>query len=416
MENIITHSSDVMLLDPVLFNEFSNSSENGIPFYKFENKTYYFSLNESKISTKIALEEFKEKLVVVKNYEKWIAEKIFQKDAPICSILEFILIFALTKNSTDIHFDYANYKTGVVKIKIDTVLYELCFLTKEQFDAILLCLKALSNMDTAKNNIPQSSSFFKVFRNKEIDCRFSTHPTIYGNRCVIRILQKKNVVNYLELNLEKNAIECIEKIIKAPNGFCIFTGPTNAGKTTLIHSILQEIAKQGVNIMTLEDPVEYKISNISQSNINENMSFFDGMKSILRQDPDVIFLGEIRDEKTAKIAIQAALTGHKVLTTLHSYSIQGALYRLIDMDIPFSIIAESLLTISTQRLVRKFDYEKNEYKNIQLIVDFCYFNEQLKQELRKKEMPVIIDNLKEIGKKLVESKITTNEEISRIIG
>jgi type II secretory ATPase GspE/PulE/Tfp pilus assembly ATPase PilB-like protein len=209
-------------------------------------------------------------------------------------------------------------------------------------------------------------------------------------------------------------LEIVKNVIEEPYGFVIFTGPTNSGKTTLIHSIIKEISKRGINVMTLEEPVEYRVPGITQTNVSESFSFLEGMKSILRQDPSVIFLGEIRDEKTAQIAAQAAMIGHKIFTTLHAYSAKGAISRLIDMHVSLKILAESLLAIFSQRLVRRFDGEK--YNGLALVSDAVLFNEEIRDQLRADIIPNFSNKLYDNGLILVEKNITTIEEIKRVIG
>lgn len=429
MSNVqFNQKGDYILLDPVLFDDFS-IIKYGIPFYKEFNDIYLLINSRNEASYKIANynikvsyiedDDFAEKVFFIKNYENWCNEKCFSKESPTRAILDFILIQALLKNASDIHFDCVDTSSYVIKFKIDTVLHKFAMLTKEQGEAILMRLKVLCGADTAKKHLPQSASFYRNFRNNDIDFRFSTHPTFLGERCVIRILQEKNVLAIDQIGLGDDVLEIARKVIEEPYGFVIFTGPTNSGKTTTIHSILKEISKSGLNIMTLEDPVEYRIPGIVQTNVSESgLSFLDGMKSILRQDPHVIFLGEIRDEKTAQMAAQAAMVGHKVLTTLHAYSVKGAINRLSDMGVSLKILAESLLAIFSQRLVRKVEEKNGEifFNGLALISDACYFDDDLKDILRDGKIPNIENKLKSIAMNLVDKKITTIEEIKRVIG
>lgn len=422
-----TKVADCILLDPFLFNNFQQIKY-GIPFYKTDGEIFLLTkndfqtkINEYKVQNfNIDEEDFDEKVFLINNYISWnsLDFKHFPKNAPNRAILDYILIEALIKNVSDIHFDLIDSLNYEIKFKIDTVLKKFCSLSREQGDAIIMRLKVLSSIDTSKKHIPHSSSFYRNFKNQDVDFRFSTHPTMLGERCVIRILQQKNVMPIDKIGLSDNVLEIAKKIIGAPFGFIVFTGPTNSGKTTTIHSILREIANSGVNIMTLEDPVEYRIPGIIQTNISEHgVDYFEGMKSILRQDPSVIFLGEIRDAKTAQIAVQAAMTGHKVLTTLHAYSIKGAINRLYDMGVSMSLLAESILAIFSQRLVRKSVNNGNEkYQGLALISDAFYFDDKTRDILRNKLIPDIPNNLLKIGKEMVKNGITTEEEIKRVIG
>lgn len=424
-------NADCILLDPLLLDDF-NSIKYGIPFYKTQKEFLVLVKNDVRIkfgdykikTFSISEDDFNEKTFLVsnfKNIEKNIGDDgciIFYDKFPTRVILDFILIKALLENVSDVHFDLIDSSKYIVRFKIDTVLNKYFVLTKEQGDAVFMRLKVLCSIDTSKKHIPHSASFFRNFRNMDVDFRVSTHPTFLGERCVIRILQQKNVVSIENIGLNEEVLNIAKKIIDYPFGFVIFTGPTNSGKTTDIHSILKEIANSGVNIMTLEDPVEYRIPGIVQTNISENgVSFFEGMKSILRQDPNVIFLGEIRDAQTAQIAIQAAMTGHKVLTTLHAYSIKGAISRLCDMGISLKMLAESLLAIFSQRLVRKLNSEdKTSYKGLVLVADAFYFDEDTKDILRASQIPNIENKLPHIGQKMIEDGLTTKEEIKRVIG
>jgi len=424
----LNKKGDYILLDPALFGDFS-VIKYGIPFFKEGNDINLLVNSKNEASYKIANynskifsiedDDFAEKLYFINNYELWSCKKSFEKEAPIRAILDFILVQSLMKNVSDIHFDCVDTSSYVVRFKIDTVLHDFVFLNREQGEAVLMRLKVLCGADTAKKHLPQSASFYRNFRNKDVDFRFSTHPTFLGERCVIRVLQEKNLLPIDRIGLRDEVLEIARKVIEEPYGFVIFTGPTNSGKTTTIHSILKEISKSGVNIMTLEDPVEYRIPGIVQTTVSESgLSFLDGMKSILRQDPNVIFLGEIRDEKTAQMAAQAAMVGHKVLTTLHAYSIKGAINRLSDMGVSLKILAESLLAIFSQRLVRKVEEKDGEnfFNGLTLVSDGCYFDEELRDILREGKVPNIENKLREIAMDLVEKKVTTFEEVKRVIG
>ncbi len=425
----INKVADCILLDPFLFNDFQ-LIKHGIPFYKNEDDMFILVKNEGlykisnyKVKTYyIDEEDFNEKVFLINNYnticENKDGFKVFSNLTPIRVILDYILIQALLNNVSDIHFDVIDSTKYEVKFKIDTVLQKVFALTKEQGDSVLMRMKVLSSIDTSKKHIPHSSSFYRNFRNNDVDFRFSTHPTFLGERCVLRVLQQKNVMSIEKIGLTDDVLKIAKKVVEDPFGFVIFTGPTNSGKTTAIHSILKEISSSGVNIMTLEDPVEYRIPGIVQTNITDNLDFFDGMKSILRQDPNVVFLGEIRDAKTAQIAAQAAMTGHKVLTTLHAYSIKGAISRLIDMGISPKILAESLLAIFSQRLVRKVVYENGikSYKGLALVSDAFYFDEKTRDILRAGSIPDIENNLGKIARKMVKDGITTEEEVKRVVG
>jgi|GEM_PF-2078537 len=426
---LINKVADCILLDPFLFNDFQ-AIRYGIPFYKNKEEMLIlvkheglYKIGNYRVKTfKIEEEDFNEKVFLINNYDELCKETDgvcrFSSTTPTRVVLDFILIQSLLNNVSDVHFDIVDSSQYIVKFKIDTVLKKSFVLTKDQGDSVIMRMKVLSSIDTSKKHIPHSSSFYRNFRNNDVDFRFSTHPTFLGERCVLRVLQTKNVLSIEEIGLSGDVFDIAKKVINDPFGFVVFTGPTNSGKTTTIHSILKEIAKTGINIMTLEDPVEYRIPGIVQTNITESLDFFDGMRSILRQDPNVIFLGEIRDAKTALIAVQAAMTGHKVLTTLHAYSIKGAISRLLDMGVSHKMLAESILAIFSQRLVRK-TVEKNgkkTYKGLALVSDACYFDEKNRDTLRSGEILDIENNLGKIAKKMIKDGITTEEEVRRVIG
>lgn len=416
---ILSCELDSLLLDSELFSEFYSLSKRFVPIALLEKNLYVFVVNNHNICNKyntiqreISSDFFNEKVILVSNYQKWKKECYFNKETPTRAIVDFILIEALLQNISDIHFNITNINEFIVKFKKNTVLYDFCRLSKEQFDSILLCFKVLSSLDTSNKQKPQSSSFEKIFKGEIFDFRFSTHPTLMGERFVIRILSKKNIFNYKSMNFDENTINVLETIINAPSGLVLFVGPTNSGKTTLIHSILSEIAKQNISIMTLEDPVEYRVPNIVQTNISEGgLSFLDGMKSILRQDPDVVFLGEIRDEATAKIAVQAALTGHKVLTTLHAYSNKGAITRLNDMKISNILLSECVLSVLSQRLMMKADQS-----GMVNIVDACLFTEDIKDKIRLNDYSCLVDKLRTVALSYLENEIITNKELIRVFG
>lgn len=421
-----TKVAESILLDPSLFDEF-HLIKYGIPFFKNKEEIDilvksdgHYKLGDYKIKKHITDDEdFSEKTYLINNYKNWENQKelTFDQNAPIRVILDVVLIKALLMNVSDIHFDIQDTNSYLLRFKVDTVLNPVCVLSKSQGEAVIMRLKVLSEIDTSKKHIPHSSSFYRMFRNQDIDFRFSTHPTFLGERCVIRVLQPKNVLAIDEIGLSEDVLDIAKQVIKAPSGLVVFTGPTNSGKTTTIHSILKEISNQSLNIMTLEDPVEYRIPGIVQTTVSENgLSFFDGMRSILRQDPDVIFLGEIRDEKTAQIAVQAAMTGHKVFTTLHAYSVKGALSRLSDMGVSMKLLAESVFAVFSQRLLRKLEKGTENYKGLALVSDGCLFDEKTKDVLRSGSIPNIENNLKKISQEMVEKGITKMEEVNRVIG
>jgi len=243
-----------------------------------------------------------------------------------------------------------------VRFRVDGKLHEVPVPPKSMFLPIVSRLKILANMDIAVSRIPQDGRFTVKTQNREINIRASTIPTIHGENLVLRLLDSSGGVYSLDqLGMFQADMNKIESLSVKPFGMILSTGPTGSGKTTSLYSILKKINKPDVNIITLEDPVEYRIEKIRQVQLNRRagMTFASGLRSILRQDPDVIMVGEIRDAETATIAVQAALTGHRVLSTVHTNDAAGAITRLLDMGIEPFLVSSVLLVSFAQRLVRR---------------------------------------------------------------
>ena len=264
--------------------------------------------------------------------------------------IEQILLNAISKSASDIHITPFE-KTFAITFRIDGQLFDHKTLDISEFKQLCISIKVLSKLDISENRRPQSGSFQKG----NIDFRVSTHPTFFGENIVIRILNKdKSMIEIDKIGFSEEQIEYLKKICSFLNGIIIFCGPTGSGKTTSIYALIETMDKKGRNIMTLEDPIEYKISNVKQTEIIPGViSFSDGIRSILRQDPDVILIGEIRDKETAQMAIRASMTGHLVFTTVHANDSFGAISRLLEFEIPNSLIADNMIAVISQRLVRK---------------------------------------------------------------
>jgi len=249
---------------------------------------------------------------------------------------------------------------------VDGVLHEMFSPPKHLELALMSRIKVLSKMDISEKRKPQDGRFNLKIENRDIDMRVSSFPTIYGENIVIRILDRGSILLGLDkLGFSKDMQKEFEKLIKRPHGIILVTGPTGSGKTTTLYSALSAIDSEEKNIITVEDPVEYHLGRVRQSQINPKagLTFASGLRSILRQDPDIVMVGEIRDKETAEIAIQAALTGHLVFSTLHTNDASGALSRLIDMGIEPFLISSSVVGILAQRLVRVIcDKCKTSYK------------------------------------------------------
>lgn len=276
-------------------------------------------------------------------------------EAPVIRIVNSILIEALRKGASDIHIEPME-KTIRLRNRVDGVLYEIPSPPKNLQNAITSRLKIMSNLDIAERRIPQDGRFKIKALNKEVDVRMSMLPTVHGEKIVMRILDKTALApNLGALGLDQLSLDNFSYALAQPYGMMLVTGPTGSGKTTTLYSALQELNVVGTNIITTENPVEYQLDGINQVQINPvvGLTFAAALRSILRQDPDVVMVGEIRDGETATIAVEAALTGHLVLSTLHTNDAAGAIARLIDMGIEPFMLASSLLLTQAQRLFRK---------------------------------------------------------------
>ena len=264
--------------------------------------------------------------------------------------IDQILLEATGLTASDVHITPFK-KTFRIMFRIDGVLTDYKTLDIEEFSQLSISIKVLAKLDISENRRPQSGSF----QRDNIDFRVSTHPTIFGENIVIRILNKdRSLILIDKIGFSKDQVRYLKRVCSFSNGIIIFCGPTGSGKTTSIYSLIETIDKKSRNIMTMEDPIEYKISNVRQTEIIPGViSFADGVRSILRQDPDVILIGEIRDKETAQMAIRASMTGHLVLSTVHANDSFGAISRLRELEIPNSLIANNVISIISQRLVRK---------------------------------------------------------------
>ncbi len=276
-------------------------------------------------------------------------------EAPVIRIVNSILIEALRKHASDIHVEPME-KTVRLRNRIDGVLYETPSPPKNLQNAIISRLKIMSNLDIAERRIPQDGRFKIKALGKEVDVRVSVLPTVHGEKIVMRILDKSALApNLGALGLDQLSLDNFSYALAQPYGMILVTGPTGSGKTTTLYSCLQEMNQIGTNIITTENPVEYQLDGVNQVQINPavGLTFAAALRSILRQDPDVVMVGEIRDGETATIAVEAALTGHMVLSTLHTNDAAGAIARLIDMGIEPFMLSSSLLLTQAQRLFRK---------------------------------------------------------------
>lgn len=276
------------------------------------------------------------------------------EEAPAIRLLNLIMAQAIRDGVSDIHFE-PDEKSLQTRYRIDGVLHEVSSLPKNLQSPIISRIKVMGNMDIAQNRTPQDGRSHIEMEGKQIELRISTFPTIYGENVVLRILDQTSALMGLEdLGFSKDTIMHYETLIKRPHGIILVTGPTGSGKTTSLYASLNSINSPEKNIVTIEDPVEYRLNLIRQTQINPKagVTFATAIRSVLRQDPDVIMVGEIRDLETAETAIRAALTGHLVFSTLHTNDAPGALTRLMDMGVESYLISSSVLGVLAQRLVR----------------------------------------------------------------
>jgi len=298
-----------------------------------------------------------------KNSEKEEVATIVQ-DSPISRALSTILEYAVRARASDIHIEPQETSLRI-RCRVDGVLREIMKLPKSIEPALISRVKILSSLKIDEHRIPQDGQFTVRIGTHDADLRIAISPVVWGEQVILRILDKSNTSFKLEdLGYAGRSLRAIRKGLTKPNGMIITSGPTGSGKSTSLYALVQEIKNDTINIVTLEDPVEYKMDGVNQIQVNANvgLTFATGLRSILRQDPDVVLVGEIRDKETANLAVQAALTGHLVFSTLHTNSASGVLPRLLDMGIEPFLIASTVNTIIGQRLVRRNSETKETYQ------------------------------------------------------
>jgi general secretion pathway protein E/type IV pilus assembly protein PilB len=273
---------------------------------------------------------------------------------PMVRLVNALLVDAVKRGASDIHFE-PEYAFLRIRYRIDGVLETVRSLHKTYLPGITVRVKVVSTMNIAETRAPQDGRLSLTLNGRPIDFRVSTQPTIYGENIVLRVLDReKSIISLDRMRLTKLATDKINLMLARPEGILIVTGPTGSGKTTTLYSLLAQVNDETVNIMTLEDPVEYPLTLMRQTSVSEvaRMDFADGIRSIMRQDPDIILVGEVRDKETAEMAFRAAMTGHQVFTTLHTNSALGAFPRLLDIGIQPDIMAGNIIGVIAQRLVR----------------------------------------------------------------
>lgn len=300
------------------------------------------------------------------------------REAPVSNIVSQLMEYAVKTRSSDIHIEPQEDRTRV-RYRIDGILHEKILLPKGVHDAVISRIKILSNLKIDEKRLPQDGRFTFSFGSDQVDLRVSTVPTVFGEKVVLRLLPKSSAApTLLELGLRGVSLKSFESQLLRTHGVILVCGPTGSGKTTTLYSVLTRISKTSVNVVTIEDPVEYQISGVNQVQVNPQvgLTFASALRSFLRQDPNIIMVGEVRDTETADLAIQAALTGHQVFSTIHTNSAAGAPPRLLDMGVEPFLLTSALNAVLGQRVVRKicpkcridFDASPEVLENIKVVL------------------------------------------------
>ena len=377
-----------------------------LPYKEDENYVYIYSPKppEEEVLAYLELKfqkPIKVTLIDKSKFEKLFLEEIlnqeveFEEDekedkdvsGPIVELINDILNLAISHKASDIHFEPFE-KFMRVRIRVDGVLHTIKKIPKEDMSSVITRLKIMAKLDIAQKRLPQDGKILYQKDGKKIDIRVSILPTVFGERAVLRLLYKnEGVLSFKDLLIPSHLEERVKKIIKSPYGMILNTGPTGSGKTTTLYAFLNEIKGEDKNIITVEDPVEYQIEGINQVEVKSEIGFtFEkALRSILRQDPDVIMIGEIRDKESAKIAVRAAITGHLVLSTLHTNTALEVIPRLKDLEIESYMISSAMLLSIAQRLVRKLcPYCKEEYEPSFEELSLIFGKEKAKELKNKK--------------------------------
>ncbi|MBP5512176.1 type II/IV secretion system protein [Candidatus Saccharibacteria bacterium] len=321
--------------------------------------------------------------------------KTITQDSPISKALQTILSFAAKSKASDIHIEPLE-ESMIIRCRIDGVLRKIMDLPKTVAPALVSRIKILASLKIDEHRIPQDGQFTVLVDDKEIDLRIAISPVTWGEQVVIRLLDKKGTTMQVDkMGMTGRALRSVLEGIKKPNGMILTSGPTGSGKSTTLYALIQQIKSEEINIETLEDPVEYKMGGINQIqvNVDAGLTFASGLRSILRLDPDVVMVGEIRDSETASLAVQAALTGHLVFSTLHTNSAAGILPRLLDMGIEPFLLASTLNVVIGQRLVRRLTEKRETIRSTEM---------QTKEinSIVGKLLPSDVDKIEEVAKDL----------------
>lgn len=294
--------------------------------------------------------------------------KTITQDSPISKALTSILEFAVKSKASDVHIEPLE-NSLIIRCRIDGVLRKVMELPKAIEPALVSRIKILANLKIDEHRIPQDGQFAVMVSDREVDLRIAISPVVWGEQVVIRLLDKSGTAMDIEkMGMTGRALRTVIRGISRPNGMILTSGPTGSGKSTTLYALIKRIKSEKINIVTLEDPVEYKMDGVNQIQVNldAGLTFASGLRSILRQDPDVVMVGEIRDSETANLAVQASLTGHLVFSTLHTNSAAGILPRLLDMGIEPFLLASTLNTVIGQRLVRRVSQKRTSYQSSEM--------------------------------------------------
>ena len=346
-------------------------------------------------------------------------------DSPVIRLINAILSEAIKDGASDIHIE--PYEENlIIRFRTDGILKEKIRPSSRIAPLLNARIKIMSNLDIAERRIPQDGRMSLKLGERWVDIRVSTLPSSYGERIVLRLLDKADSsLDLKELGMTESLLENYKNELKNNSGIILVTGPTGSGKTTTLYSGLNFLNDQTRNILTVEDPIEYAIEGVGQTQVNNRvgLTFEKGLRAILRQDPDIVMVGEIRDKETADIAIQASLTGHLVLSTIHTNDSVGAITRLIDMGVEPYLIASSLRMVIAQRLVRKIDTVSQELSGRIGIFESILINDDIKEQINNKGSENEIKNiafknnntLELDGQEKVTSGLTTEDELRRVL-
>jgi general secretion pathway protein E len=349
-----------------------------------------------------------------------------ENDAPIVKLINALLTQAVRENASDIHLEIFE-RRSLVRFRVDGALHDVVEPKRSLHAALVSRVKVMAELDIAEKRLPQDGRIMLKIAGRSVDVRVSTLPTGHGERVVMRLLDKQAGRLSLDgLGMAAETLRQLDDLIEQPHGIILVTGPTGSGKTTTLYAALSRLDASTRNMMTVEDPIEYDLDGVGQTQVNAKigMSFARALRAILRQDPDVIMIGEIRDLETAEIAVQASLTGHLVLATLHTNSAAGAVTRLVDMGIEPYLLASTLSGVLAQRLVRKLDLnDKDAFRGRTGIYELLTVNDAIRQLIHDGRAEADITHaatkhgmktLRDDGMRWVENGVTSLEEVMRV--